>query len=114
MAEFAKRKPKDDSADLPPTLVRDNVFIKACPALWEYLTLSRWEDGATRRTATLLVMVDEGTLKACLNDRDAERSLWVTGGTFQGLLAAIEERLKEGTGEWRKNQAWNGRGGKKH
>jgi len=82
----------------------------AHPALSEYLETDEWENGETRATSTLLLFVDAGGFKACLNDRDANRSLWVTGVSFLDVLEALEGLLASGGGEWRHNGPYKGKG----
>lgn len=78
-------------------------LLESAPALMEYLTLTAWDDAKPRKTATLLLFVEEGQWKGCLNDRDAGRSLWVTGGSVEGVVATLEARLASGGGEWRRS-----------
>lgn len=71
------------------------------PALSEYLTATEYPDGAKRTTSTILLFVDAGMVKACLNDRDQGQSLWVSASTPTEALQALERHLSLGTGEWR-------------
>jgi hypothetical protein len=82
----------------PDSLGRDDL-----PAVMEYLFLDHWEDGASRETSTLLVFVEDGRVKACLNDRQEERSLWVSSTSFLGALAALEDALRSGGADWRRS-----------
>jgi hypothetical protein len=82
----------------------------AHPALSEYLETDEWENGDARSTSTLLLFCDGGGFKACLNDRDANRSLWVTGVSFLDVLEALEGLLASGGGEWRANGPFKGKG----
>jgi hypothetical protein len=76
------------------------------PALVEYLLSDKWDDGKVRVTSTLLLFVDQGEWKACLNDRDGGRVAFVTAGTVAGLLGALEEQLQAGSAEWRASKPW--------
>jgi hypothetical protein len=71
------------------------------PALAEYLETETWDDGKARQTSTLLLFCEAGSVKGCLNDRETDRALWVTAGTIQGVIEALEKALAAGTGEWR-------------
>lgn len=96
--------------------MRDADFEKKYPALWEYLTVTKFDDGTERQTSTLLVFSDGDEFRGCLNDRQEERSCWAVGVSFMGLIVALEERLASGTAEWRTNNrpgSSSGRGGKK-
>jgi len=81
-------------------------WVRAYPALWEYLTLTEYEDKTTRVTSTLLVFIEEGVVKACLNDRDASRTLWVSGPSVPDTLKALDALLRAGEGEWRSSKPW--------
>jgi hypothetical protein len=85
-----------------------SLFKSRHPALAEYLEVDAWEDGRPRQTSTLLLFLEDGVVKACLNDRDADRALWVSGGSVAGVLESLEAALSGGTGEWR-TRAVNGR-----
>lgn len=90
------------------------VFAEGLPALMEYLTAASYPDGAPRETSTVMLFCDGGVFKACLNDREAQRSLWASGPSFLDALEALEAMLSTGTGEWRQNAQWKGKGkGKK-
>lgn len=97
------RKPTTAEAGGVPTAFADHQMAKVCPALLEYLVEDRWEDGSARERATLLLFVEDGWWKACLNDRASQRALWASASTLQGVLGTLEECLQQGTGEWRKN-----------
>jgi len=71
------------------------------PALVEHLTSDKWDDGEVRAASTLLLFVDQGEWKCCLNDRDGGRVAFTTGTTVAGLLGALEEALQAGRVEWR-------------
>ena len=77
------------------------TFAEEYPLLSEYLVDPAWEDGKERETATLLLLVDAGQLKGCLNDRALGRSCWVTGGSVEAVLASLELGLLEGDLPWR-------------
>jgi len=98
------RRCEDASNGLPNIrMLDDEHFRQSFPALSEYLTLDYWDDGTQRRTSTLLVFCEEGVWKGCLNDRENERSCWATAETHDELLKALNERLANGTSEWRRS-----------
>jgi hypothetical protein len=72
--------------------------------LFEYLGSTSYDDGSARRTSTLLVFIEDSRVKGCLNDRQEERSLWVTEDTLEDLLVGLEMVLAAGTGDWRKSK----------
>lgn len=80
------------------------------PSTWAYLADTRYEDGEPRETATLMLLAEQGVVKACLNDRDNSRSAWVSGRSVEEALAALEAGLAEGRTEWRGRPPGRGTG----
>jgi len=74
------------------------------PQLVTYLTQTEWEDGKRRQTATLLFFVEGGRLRVCLNDRDCNRSCFLTVASMDDALEALENGLFEDTLTWRYRQ----------
>jgi hypothetical protein len=77
-----------------------DVFVRY-PGLWSMLALRAYPDGVARQTATLLLFIDGGQLKVCLNDRDQELQAWATGASLHDLLGALEAGLQADTLDWR-------------
>lgn len=71
------------------------------PVTWEWLTSEQYDDGSTRETSTLLIFVEDGSVKLCFNDRGGDRKLWASGRDALAALTALEGMLAAGTGEWR-------------
>lgn len=109
MEEFMSsflRKPSEDAGQ--PRSNKgwsDKSFQKDYPALWEYLTSEAWDNGQPRETSTLLVFASEGRWKACLHDRALSAHLWAEGGSWDDLLACLEERLSDPKAAWREVRA---------
>jgi hypothetical protein len=78
------------------------------PTLWEYLSLASWDDGSARVTSSLLLFVEDGLCKLCLNDRALERTGWASGVTLEAALSAMDASLADGRMEWRKARAFTG------
>lgn len=76
-------------------------WAKPCPALCEFLTQTRWEDGTVRATGTFLMLAEDGVWKGSLHDRDAQRSCWLSGKTPTDLLSAVEKVCLTGEADWR-------------
>lgn len=112
-SRFLKKADPSHAERTDLEVAEDAVFSDAYPALWEYLTLETWDDGTSRQTATLLVLSEGGSIKGCLNDRERERSCWATSWSFDGLLKALDEKLADGSAEWRSSGAWKGKSGGK-
>jgi hypothetical protein len=78
------------------------VLLAARPALSAMLCDETYADGGARKTATLLLFTDGGAFKACLRDRDADETAWVSGEGLEGILDALEAGLQGGRLDWRK------------
>lgn len=81
---------------------------EALPALWEFLCAAVWDDGTERETGTLLIFVDDGVFKACLNDRDQQGVGFVTCKSLSAALQAADKALREGKVDWRAARAKGG------
>lgn len=79
----------------------DEAWAEAHPALLEYLSVETWADGRARTTSTVLIFYDTGACKACLNDRDNGRVAFVSAGSPETVLAALERGLEDDTLDWR-------------
>lgn len=87
--------------NVPPGVAgRDPSFQERYPALHEWLTEATL-DGKPVFTATLLVFCEDGRWKACVGDRENDRSFFKSSESFQGLLEALEKALSDGSAEWR-------------
>ena len=97
------RRPKPGEA-LGPTEApfRDELFQKQYPLLHAHLADVHYDDRAPRATSTLLVFCDNSVLRLCLNDRDNNRSVFVTGETLDDALNSLELGLASGRLDWRK------------
>lgn len=97
----------------PPALPSGTTGVKSClPALAEFLTLNRWEDGAKRVLGTISLFWQDGYFKSWVNDKDACRSACVSAPTFDDVLLLIEQRLLDDSLEWRVDHAERKRRGK--
>jgi len=83
------------------------------PALAEFLSLSRWEDGEARETGSVTVFVDAGMWKACLSDKDGKRVAFLSARTPEGLFEALEEGLQADRLDWRAQREQGGSRSKK-
>ena len=81
------------------------------PALWEFLTASEWEEGETRETGTILIFVEEGRVKACLNDRDQGLVAFTSGVSVEDVFKSADKGLLADTLDWRPSR--RGKGGRK-
>jgi hypothetical protein len=90
---------------------KSSKFAEQHPLLFEHLAAIRYEDGSARKTSSLMVLIEDGCTKVCLNDRQEGRSCWLSGASLEQALFVLEERLADNTIEWRKSN-W-APGGKK-
>lgn len=91
--------PGSSSGDCPQADPGD--WAKKYPTLVEFLTLLKWEDGAARLPGSLTLFCDIGAWKACLKDKDANASCFVSGRTPGALLEAMEKGLANDALDWR-------------
>lgn len=81
-------------------------ILSKCPGITEYLSKSLYEDGKPRQTSTLTVFIEGGMVKVALNDRDVERSSYMSGEGLEDALRSLEKHLVEEKVDWR---AWGGK-----
>lgn len=82
----------------------DPYFADSYPALWDFLTVTRFEvDGKTetRQVATLSIFTQDAMWKAFLNERESRRCLCVAAPTFTALWEALEATLTSDNVPWR-------------
>jgi len=95
-----RRKPKREgaagSSDLPEPPARFGYW-----ELWAFLAHLRWEDGSGRIPGTIILFVDDGRLKACLNDRDGCAVAFVTVPEEEHVLEYLNLVLRSDGAEWR-------------
>ncbi len=84
-----------------PVKTDESPIAVGHPVLWEHLTATSYEDGGNRQPSSLLLFVEDGKCKLCLNDRDASRTGWITGATVEEALIAMELALGAGRMDWR-------------
>jgi len=84
----------------------DVQWAEEYPTLLSYLSERTYSDNKPRVTSTLLIFVDDGILRICINDRDNNRSAFVTAATFSEALASLESRLLEESLDWRVKSAY--------
>lgn len=73
-------------------------------ALWEFLTLSRFDDGSPRETGTVLIFHEEGHVKACVIDREHEVTAFVAASSIRAVLERIDRGVREDKLDWRKRK----------
>ncbi len=91
----------DEKGGKAPKTPKASAFFKELPALWEFLAVSKWDDGEERTTGTALFFVEDGVVKLCLNDRDSDRVAFVTGSSAEEVLEAASAGLEGDALDWR-------------
>lgn len=104
MSRFLQKSPTEGGVNLSaPTGQEDADLRENFPALYEFLTVTRWEDGGERQVATLLVFVEDGSWRVCLNDREQARTAWSAGQSLWVAVQELECGLASGTQSWRRS-----------
>jgi len=106
MAEFAERRRAAPVRAAGSGVKRDPRVEKDFPAIWDLMTTTKLKDGTSVATMTVLLFVQDGLWKACLNDRQGEVSSFVSADTALALLQAIEEGLAGDSLEWRSSKPY--------
>lgn len=107
--KWLKRPAPQTPEQVAEALVRDGPVVRRFPALLEFLTATTWAPGEARKPGTLTLFTDEGMWKGSLNDKDAERSAFVTADSPEAVLASLERGLQEDSLSWRSWQAFGGK-----
>lgn len=81
--------------------------LSSLESLYSYLTESKWEDGEPRELSTLMLFVQDGRWKACLNDRACKRVCFVSGATIEEALLSLDEDLRHDEADWRQTRDTN-------
>lgn len=76
-------------------------LLKDFPTLLEFLSLSSWPNGEERTTGTMTISCYQGRCSICLNDRDQERSQFVSADTLKDAFKAAEKIADGSGGGWR-------------
>lgn len=103
-----------ETGPIAPVPVSGSVHaVCVLPALQEFLSLERWDDGSKRRRGTISISLPEDRYVLWANDKDALKSAWISGLTLEEALLSFERGLTECSLEWRRMpEKFAGRGGK--
>jgi hypothetical protein len=104
MGRYINVRPTNGAQHGAPLVVDDPDAVRRWPALWEYLTLTKWDDGKARLPSTLGLFLGDTGFVGSLNDRAMGRTLWRSADTLLGVLDALEEAIQEGNPDWRRNR----------
>jgi len=100
---MAMKRPTAEAAPQSGQPLKDEVFEGFYPKLFAHLSETHWDDGKPRKTATMLVMVENGRWKGFFHDRDGKRGCWLSAESWEWLLEQIEAAVDSSSTEWRKD-----------
>jgi hypothetical protein len=104
---YLQRLPPVSEPVLEDPAVTGCTFPRDYPGLFEHLTVGVWPDGKPRPLSTLLICVDGGRFRACLNDRANGCSTWVSAASVAGVLQVLDSGIRQGSLDWRRS-TWQG------
>lgn len=90
-------------------VARVGTFEKQYPSIVEFLASERWDDGSTRTRGTILLMVEGGASKCCLNDREQGRYCFISGAVMEDVLIAAELAIETDVADWRPSREKRGK-----
>jgi hypothetical protein len=88
--------------------VSTDEVLRDLPSLASFLCDVTWEDGSDRVPGTVLLFVQDGRIKACLNDKASSRVCFLTAQTVLDVLHAADEAVDSGHADWRPVQTTTG------
>jgi hypothetical protein len=83
----------------------DEIFAEAHPTLFAFLAFSHDDEGKPRTTSTLMIFIEGGVAKACLKERDHDRTLWASAPSLLEVFSSLEKRLNDSPVDWREPAA---------
>lgn len=104
MGDFLKLPPHQAAPQATAQDYEASPFTRDYPCLWEWMTLTRWENGEVRIPTSISLFLDEGRVKAAVNDKDMGRVAFVSGWTVEDVLRAVEEGLLQQSLDWRRTE----------
>lgn len=110
---YVRKFTRPDQDSLARTIAHDAELSRDYPAIHDYLTAIRDDDGTPRRTSTLTVFCEAGGWKTFLNERQINASLCASGSTLSEALSGLEVMLEAENTPWRWNEVRPSGGGKK-
>lgn len=91
-----------------PRAVDDQTFELEFPTLFALMAVTIDEDGKVRKGCSLTIVCEDGVVKAGLNERNYELSLWTSSEDLGGVFVALERACCETPPRWRK-KTWDAR-----
>jgi len=96
------KRPVVRQPDGLPSVPADSPLARSYPALFAFLVEASWDDDSPRETGTVMLLSGDGLVKLWVHDRDGPgRSAWFSGEALEDVLAAADDALATGSGDWR-------------
>ena len=112
MSALKRRESSSSQAPVSGSFAGTADELVRWPAILEFVSAERWPDGAMRTPGSLVVFVEQGRLKVCVNDKSQGLVAFVTAESLVGLLDAAEAILVSETGDWRATRKHRPGGGR--
>jgi hypothetical protein len=72
------------------------------PDVWDWITEQSYDDGKARKPGTLSIFSGlDGTIRACITDKDTNEIAFITAGNLTDLLKGLQTGLANGNLDWR-------------
>lgn len=102
--EAEMKRPKSTGPDGVAGVPARGQMLSRLDQLFSYLTEDKWEDGAQRQRASILIIADGPLFKCWLNDRATDRTAWSSGETLEAAMEQMEEFLLTDSTPWRTSE----------
>lgn len=70
-------------------------------ALWEFLSVTQWDDGHSREPGTILVWFDGERLHGMLRDRHSQSVAFASASGLAELLGCFDRGIRDGSLDWK-------------
>ena len=80
------------------------AIAEDCPHVAALMTSDRDSEDKLRAPTTLLLFVEAGALKYCLNDKSTAMCGWGSLQDHTGILEGVEADIRDGRVDWRKKR----------
>lgn len=109
VCEMLRKVTAEERAKRASVRPNDAELEKRYPTVWQYLVADSYPDGQVRQRSTIMLITEGDVVKLCLNDRDNNQSLWVTGSSLGATLKALEAAVTSEVAPWRENKPYEPR-----
>lgn len=85
----------------------DDQLLEQCPDVHQWMSCAEW-NGKPRKLPTITLFVEDGRLKAVLNDRNTEQTGFWTFRSVMGFWRELQDALCGENVEWRQKRDYSG------